>query len=39
MIDAKRHLVCGGEKWFVSDSQIELVDALLLEYLSLLGDF
>jgi IS1 family transposase len=33
----KRHLVCGGKSWFVSDSQIELVDALLLERLSLRG--
>jgi insertion element IS1 protein InsB len=36
-IDCKRHLVLEGKNWFVSDAQIELVDALLLERISLRG--
>jgi insertion element IS1 protein InsB len=33
----KKHLVLGGKSWFVSDLQIELVDSLLMERLSLRG--
>jgi len=35
--DCKRHLVSEGKSWFVGGPQIELVDALLLERISLRG--
>ena len=35
--DCKRHLTQDGKTWFINDTQIELIDKLLLERLALRG--
>ena len=35
--DCKKHILLGGRKWYVSDEQLELLQKLLLERISLRG--